>query len=144
MRYLASLLLFNALFSYANAADKPSRKVVKLPGMMQEQLLANMRDHLLAMQEIQLALGAAQFDTAATLAEQRLGMSSRIAHDASRMAAYMPKDMQVAATQMHQAASEFAKIAQDSALQGDVKPAVRALANITAQCVACHRSYCVE
>ena len=51
------------------AAAKPTprdaRQLVKFPAQMREHTLANMRDHLLALQEIQSALARSEYDRAA-------------------------------------------------------------------------------
>jgi hypothetical protein len=99
-------LSLTALFP-AHAADP--RQLVKMPAPMQEHMLANMREHLVAMGEIQAALAAGKFSEAADIAEQRIGMSSLQGHGASHLAPYMPKGMQDTGTAMHRAASRSAR-----------------------------------
>jgi cytochrome c556 len=132
-------LSLTALLTAAHAADP--RQLVKMPAPMQEHMLANMRDHLVAMGEIQAALGKGDFDRAADVAEQRIGMSSLLAHDASHMAPYMPKGMQETGTAMHHAASRFARTAQEAAVTNDLPRALGALAELTQRCTACHAGY---
>ena len=117
------------------------REFVKFPPMLVEETLANMRDHLQTLQEIQLHLGMGHTDVAAKLAETRLGMSSLGLHGAAEVSKYMPQGMQDAGTAMHRAASRFAVIAQDAGATGDLKPVFAGLAEITAQCVGCHAGY---
>jgi hypothetical protein len=121
------------------AAD--GRERVKFPEAMKEHTLANMRDHLLALQEIQTALAAAEYDRAADIAEMRLGMSSLTAHGAHESSRFMPKGMQDAGGAMHRSASRFATAAKDAAVTGEIRPAVGALAEVMAGCVACHAGY---
>ena len=127
--------------SATSAVEGTTRELVKMPPSMQQHMLTNMRDHLLAITEIQQALAAGEFDRAADIAEKRIGMSSLATHGASHMAPYMPKPMQEIGTQMHKAASQFAVIAQETAVDGNMKKAVGALSKITQQCVACHAGY---
>ena len=108
---------------------------------MQEHMLANMRDHLSAIGEIQAALAKAKYNQAADIAEQRIGMSSLQSHSASHMAPYMPKAMQDIGTNMHRAASRFARTAQEAAVSNDLPRALRALGELTQQCVACHGGF---
>ena len=138
----AALLLLAALPLYkpAGAAAEDSRVHVELPEMMQRHMLANMRDHLAAVNEILAYLGEGEFDKAADTAEFRLGMSSLESHGASHMAGFMPQGMREAGSSMHRAASRFARIAQE----GDALPAYRALAAVTAACVACHSAYRIK
>jgi len=104
-------------------------------------MLSNMRDHLLAVTEIQRALGAADYQRAADIAEQRIGLSSLESHGASHMAPFMPKPMQDIGTRMHKAASQFALVAQETGADGNLSRAVGALSKVTEQCVACHAAY---
>lgn len=120
------------------------RTLVKFPAELEAHTLANMRDHLLALQQIQEALASGRFDQAAEVAEQRLGMSSLRAHGAHEVARHMPEGMQEAGTAMHRSASRFALAARDAAATDDLKPALAALARLTAACVACHAGYGFE
>jgi cytochrome c556 len=132
---IAIVAVLTALLVPAAHAD--SRQLVKLPDMMQEHMLSNMRDHLATLNDILHALGDKDLDRAAKEAEQRLGMSSLERHGASHMAPFMPKEMQAMGTAMHRAASRFAVKAQE----GDLVSTYRALKDVTAACVACHTSY---
>jgi cytochrome c556 len=133
------LVLLGAALPAAQAVDP--RQLVSMPAPMQEHMLANMRDHLAAMVEIQAALAVGKFDQAADIAENRIGMSSLERHDASHMAPYMPKAMQDTGSAMHRAASRFARTAQEAELEGGVPRALSSLSELTQQCVACHASY---
>ena len=67
-----------------------SRQLVEFPEMMRDHMLENMRDHLLALTKIQQHLALEEYEKAATVAENRLGMSSLDGHGASHMARFMP------------------------------------------------------
>lgn len=123
----------------ATAADP--RQLVKFPEPMRLHTISSMRDHLLALQEIDEALSKNDFDGASRVAEQRLGMSSLEAHAAAHLAPYMPQAMQDIGTQMHRAASRFAVEAQNASVGNDVRPALAALGTVMQQCVACHATY---
>jgi hypothetical protein len=141
---LRTLLVFSCLLSAAfplAAAEDDGRVAIEMPGMMRAHMLANMRDHLLAIQEIQASLAAGKYEASADIAENRLGMSSLQSHGASHMAGFMPKGMQEAGTAMHQAASRFALVAQNAAVTRDLPRALGALSDVTANCVACHAGY---
>lgn len=128
------------------AAQKSSdkRTSVDFPASIRQHILSNMRDHLLAVSEIQSHLGQGHFDIAAKIAEQRLGMSSLSLHGAHESAKYMPKGMQEIGTSMHRAASQFAVIAQDAEVTRDYGKVITALSKVTAACVACHAGYKVK
>jgi len=125
--------------SAAGAPD--ARQLVRFPPALVEHTLANMRDHLQTLQEIQLQLGMGHPDVAAGIAEARLGLSSLELHGAADVAKHMPQGMQDAGSAMHRAASRFAIAAQDASVTGDLKPVFAGLAEITAQCVGCHAGY---
>ncbi len=120
------------------------RELIRLPAPMQDHMLANMRDHLVAVGEIAGYLADGKFDAAAKVSEQRLGMSSLSGHGAAHMAPFMPQPMQNIGTAMHRAASRLAITIQDA----DVAPAAEAAAavnrglhEVLSSCNACHASY---
>ena len=115
--------------------------MVRFPDMMRTHILANMRDHLLALAEIQEQLARGSYDKASEIAEQRLGMSSLGLHGAHDVAKLMPQGMQAAGTAMHRSASQFAIVAKDAAVTGDFKGSLAALARVSQTCVACHAAY---
>lgn len=123
------------------AASGDARQLVKFPEPMRLHTITSMRDHLLALQEIDVALSKSDFDSAARIAEQRLGMSSLGLHGAHDIAPYMPQGMQDIGTQMHRSASRFAVEAQNASVGNDVRPALAALGTVIQQCVACHAAY---
>ena len=131
-------ILFNPVF-----ADD-GRTTVELPNMMQEHMLSNMRDHLLALEEITRNLATQKYDAASEIAENRLGMSSMGLHGASHMGKFMPKEMRAIGTNMHRAASRFALTAKDAELEGGLNKAFSALSEVMQQCVACHKGYKVH
>jgi len=124
--------------------EADGRRPVKFPRMLKEHTLANMRDHLQTLAQIQAYLASQDFDRAADLAEKRLGMTSLPLHGAHEVAPYMPKGMQDAGTAMHHAASQFAVATQEAAIDRDVPRALAALNNVTQACVACHAAYRLE
>jgi hypothetical protein len=136
--FIAALVLLAPL---ASQATPDARVVVELPPPMRAHMLANMRDHLAALHEIQAALARDEAGRAAGIAERRIGMSSLDAHGAGHMAPYMPKPMQDIGTAMHRAASRFARVAEEAGVRRDLRPALQALSDVTQQCVACHADY---
>jgi len=148
-RTLRAVLAATGLFLAMNAtgpagAAEDTRQMVELPPMMQEHMLANMRDHLVALNEILGELADGNIDAAAKIAEARLGMSSLSLHGADHLGKFMPKEMGAIGTQMHRAASRFVIVAQDAEMNPgkDAQHKVyRALQGITENCNACHQGY---
>jgi cytochrome c556 len=141
-KILQTCLLASSLILLAQTcdADEDTRIKVDLPAMMKTHMLHSMRDHLLAVHEIQTALAKGEFDKASDIAENRIGMSSLESHNAAHMAPFMPEGMQNIGTEMHHAASRFAMTASE----GDLSRSLAALSKVTAQCVACHMTYRVN
>jgi hypothetical protein len=140
---LAALAQHNHGGNHGHGAPRgpDTRELVEFPVPLVEETLANMRDHLQALQQIQEHLGLGHADVAARIAESQLGMSSLGLHGAAEVSKYMPQGMQEAGSAMHRAASRFAIVAQDADVTGDMKPVFAALAEITARCVGCHAGY---
>jgi hypothetical protein len=127
---------------HGHGATAPDpRIVVEFPAPMRDHTLANMRDHLAALAEIQHAMARQSWDQAAELAERRLGMSALQRHGAHAVAPYMPEGMRAAGSAMHRSASRFALAARNAAVLGDSSQALSALAELTGACVACHAGY---
>jgi len=144
LRPIQYLALITVLIIGNSVQASDIRQEVKLPEMMRNHMLSNMRDHLLALQEITYYLASQQYDKAADVAENRLGMSSLNSHGASHMGKFMPKEMGVIGTSMHKAASRFALAAKDAELEDDMHKAFLALSEVMEQCVACHAGYKVQ
>ncbi len=123
------------------AAPDDPREWVTFPEPLKAHTLANMRDHLAALGEIQQHLAASRFTQAAEVAEQRLGMSSMDDHGAHDVAGFMPAGMQSLGTQLHQKSSQLALALQDLEVTQDYPGAFQAMAEVTQTCVACHSSY---
>lgn len=126
------------------SANEDSRQMVKLPKMMQDHMLANMRDHLVALDEMLGELAEGNIDKASDIAEKRLGMSSMSLHGAAHLGKFMPKEMGQIGTQMHHAASRFVVIARNAELEPGTKSqhkVYKALQEITSYCNACHQGY---
>ena len=138
MKNIFTLLLLTFLFNInASFATEDKRQLVKLPEMMQNHMMANMRDHLAAINEILLSMEKGEMDKASEIAESRLGMSSLDSHGADHMVKFMPEAMRRAGTTMHKAASRLALKLQE----GDALAAYKSLSKVTSACVACHAGY---
>lgn len=137
----------HAMHHAAEAASAPAddaRTVVHFPPALRTETLRNMRDHLLALQQMQDALARNELEQLARIAENRLGMSSLKAHGAHHVAGHMPPGMQQIGSAMHRSASQLASVATEASATGDLKPVLSALAALTSQCVACHSGYRLE
>ncbi len=136
-KLLQSGLLLLLLASSPLQAEDDKREFVHLPDRMQQHMMRNMRDHLQAIDEILSSLASDDLETAAQIAEQRLGMSSLESHSAEHMAKHMPQGMREAGNRMHSAASRFALKVEE----GDLLSVYGTIADITSACVACHATY---
>jgi hypothetical protein len=123
------------------ALAEDSRQLVSLPSPAQEVLRQEMRDNLVAINEILTLVAAGKLPEAGEVAEQRLGLSAQGKHrdkpfDA-RPGPHMPPAMHALGMDGHRAASEFAKAAQS----GERERTLGLLPTLTGACVACHFSY---
>jgi hypothetical protein len=133
------------------------RELVDFPPEMRMHMLRNMRDHVQTLDDVLHALANADYDGAAKVAAERLGLDSPSAAackpkpaNASApapgsmdemMALYMPEPMRAIGLGMHTSASEFAVVAERAATTHDPAPAIKALSLVTENCVACHSAY---
>ncbi|MBF0128449.1 MAG: hypothetical protein HQL33_00500 [Alphaproteobacteria bacterium] len=139
---MAIVLAATLAATSARAAD--GRELVAMPPMMQEHMLASMRDHLVVLNEILADLAEEKYAEAAKVAEARLGMSSFGLHGASHMAPHMPKGMREAGESLHRAASRFALLAQEADVERSyaaMRKLTGALGEMTTACAACHAGY---
>jgi hypothetical protein len=125
-------------------AESDPRERVDLPPLMQKHMLANIRDHLLAIETISRLLAEGRYGEAADTTEERLGMGAMQTHGGHRMAPYMPEGMRAIGSAMHRAASRLALGARDAEVRGDLAGALGGLAEVMGQCVACHTAYRVH
>ena len=130
--------------SASASADLNPRELVELPPPMREHMLANMRDHLLAIEAITRLLAEGRYGEAADTAEERLGMDAMQTHGGHHMAPYMPEGMRAVGSAMHRAASRFAMAARDAEVDGNLAGAFAGLSEVMQQCVACHGAYRVH
>lgn len=139
------IAIFNFALAQHNhghgASPADTRVAVEYPPAMKEHTLTSMRDHLLAISQIQEAMGNGQYEKASEIAETRLGQTALKTHNAYENSKFMPKGMQEIGNQMHRSASKFAIEVQNSGATGDIKPALIALSKTTQACVACHAGY---
>lgn len=149
---LLSAVIFGLLIALVGAglttksarAAEDNREMVELPPMMQEHMLANMRDHLVALNEVLGELADGNIDEAVAISERRLGMSSMSLHGAEHLGKFMPKAMGAIGTEMHHAASRFGIVARDAELDPGLdsqRKIYKALQEITDNCTACHQAY---
>ena len=124
-----------------HSALKDNRVQVRFPERLYQHTLSNMRKHLETLHKINLKLSEGDFASASVLAEKNLGMSSLHDHGAHEVAKYMPSGMAELGTQMHKSASQFAVVAQDVTVTGDLASTLKALSKVTESCVACHSAY---
>ena len=115
------------------------RKLASMPEQARQLMRQDMINHLATLNDILVYLANNNLDAAADIAENRMGKSAMGKHRTTGMGPgrFMPLEMRNLGWGMHDAASEFSKIAK----QGDLKSAYSAFQKVTSSCVACHYSY---
>ncbi len=164
---LLSLFLLS-LSSLVMGEETDSRNLVEMPPKMQQHFLANMRGHFVSLDAIIAALADEDFEKAADIADNQLGMRKRhqcedAGHENHKghhqdldhksvskeldkgqkhkgFGKMMPPEMKAMGMQLHQAASNFAAVARN----GDTQESLKALQKVSSACVACHQSFRVR
>ena len=115
------------------------RTFVEMPDKARQILTEDMLDHLAVLNEINRYLSENKLSSAAEVAETGMGRSllSKYQDVDIRPGRYMPQAMREIGWELHNAATQFAKVARE----GDLKETLRAYHRITSACVACHYSY---
>ena len=111
------------------------RAALPLSPMMAQHQKENMRDHLLAVQEIVAATADQDFDRIAQAA-QRIGYSESMGRMCEHMGALAPGFTELALT-FHHTADRIA----EGAKSADQPAVLRALGDTLAQCTKCHATY---
>ena len=145
MRHL--LLPFALLLAPLPAQAQPpalpqdTRQLVNMPDLPRSLMRSDMQDHLLALNEIIGFLAQNNLTAAAETAEKRMGQSSMGKHAfigrGQGPGRFMPDTMRQMGWNMHDAASEFAKVAKE----GSQAKSLAALQQLISSCVACHMSF---
>lgn len=137
---MKALFVVLALASTVVVAED-ARQLAVLPAPAQEALREEMRDNLVAINEVLSLMAAGQVKEAGEVAESKLGQSAMGKHRSkpfeARPGPHMPPAMHGIGMDGHRAASEFAAAAK----AGDRDKAQTLLPNLTSACVACHFSY---
>lgn len=144
MRYIlmpALLLATLPALAQPPAPPQDARQLVNMPDLPRSLMRADMQDHLAALNEIIGYLAENKLSAAAETAETRMGQSSMGKHAyiarGQGPGRFMPDTMRQMGWNMHDAASDFAKVAKS----GDQGKSLAALQQLTSSCVACHMSF---
>ena len=126
------------------AETNDTRTMVKLPEHVKTKMLANMRDHVYALDDIIHAVRAGEYEKAQGIADSRLGWSSFVVSGDEEVADYWPKPMKVMADQLYKAGSNFVVLAHNASVEesaDNYKNVIGALGEVTAACRSCHETY---
>ena len=133
---------------YANAGEmEDSRQLVKLPKDIEKKMLINMRDHIVALNDIVVAVLAGEYQKAQDIAEFRLGWSSLVRQGDQEVADHWAVPMQKMADEMYRSASNFVIVAQNASVEEDkdsYKKVMSALQQVTSACSGCHQTFRVR
>ena len=141
MLILALLLPATLAQAQPPAPPQDLRQRVDMPDLPRSLMRSDMQDHLVALNEIIGYLAQDNLDAAGETAEKRMGQSTMGKHAAIARGQgpgrFMPETMQQMGWNMHDAATEFARVAKS----GDRAKTFAALQQLTSSCVACHMSF---
>jgi len=133
-----------ATIPLAGQAADP-RELVSMPPGIQESLLMNMQDHLVALDTIVSHVASERFTEAARIADQRLRFSNTEGEAA--ITDWFPPTMLEAKDALRTAATRFAVAAQKADKARDyasMRDVAWAISDITAACTGCHGHYRVR
>jgi hypothetical protein len=137
---MRKLLLLAACFTLPALAED-TRQLATLQPAAQETLRQEMRDNLIALNQILTLLAANQVKEAGEVAEKELGRSAMGRHAdkpfEARPGPQMPREMHQLGISGHLAATDFAR----AAASGNRDKALAELPALVGSCVACHASY---
>ena len=137
---MRKLLLLAACFTLPALAED-TRQLATLQPAAQETLRQEMRDNLIALNQILTLLAANQVKEACEVAEKELGRSAMGRHAdkpfEARPGPQMPREMHQLGISGHLAATDFAR----AAASGNRDKALAELPALVGSCVACHASY---
>ena len=124
-----------------SASINDTRLAVRVPQIIRDRILIDMRGYLQGLQEIQMALSKQDYGRAADMAENHVGMSVLVLHRSHEVAKYVPKNFQELGIAMHRSASQLAVAIDNTAVSGDIKPVLASFSEVMGACVACHATY---
>ncbi len=117
------------------------RQLVKLPAPAEETLRQEMRDNMVALNEVITLTVTGKVKEAGQVAEKKLGVGVMGQHRnkpfEARPGPHMTPAMHEVARQLHQAATAFAAIAAT----GDREKALAALPTLNGACLGCHLAF---
>lgn len=119
-------------------AAPDTRILIAYPDTIKPFFLETMRQNLADISEIQRALAESDFDRAAVIAENNLGLGGRKTHDA--LASHMPKEMRVLGMEFHKESSRLALTLKEK----NTPKIFDQLSRVTGVCVMCHAMYRVN
>lgn len=139
----AGLLILVLAGQSAMAADYPTRNPVSLPADVKAIFLAQMLGHVVSLDAIVAALGLGDYQAAAAVAGEDLGVS-RFQEAGGE---HLPEDFRAISARFRQAARDFA--AEAAAMPAEpaapeLQSLIGALGEITAECRACHDAFRIE
>ena len=150
---VSKIFLMTAFISFlgcflALAGDtEDSRQLINLPQDIQSKMLNNMRDHIVALDEIVGAVETGEYEKAQDIAEFRLGWSSLVRQGDQEVANHWAVPMQKMADEMYRSSSDFVIVVQNASVEQDKESYVKvlsALHKVTSACRSCHEAFRVR
>lgn len=161
MRLTIGVLVLAVLLASAPSASSdelPTRRPVELPPDAKAIFMAQMLGHVVSLDAIVTAIAEGDFDAAAGVARQEMGVPREGGDDAAQSAddvlgpglglgEYLPDDFKAIGVRFHEAANRFAEVAAGMPAEpstADHRALIGALAGITHQCRDCHDQFTVQ
>jgi len=127
---------------HGNMEREDRRELVLYPRPVYESTLANMREHLRGIHNVQKLVGQGLYAEAADAADRAMGMGhNHGAHGSAAEHQFMPAGMMALGSAMHSAAADLAVALREAEVTDDLQAVFAAMGKVTENCVACHDAY---
>ena len=144
---MVACIAVSGYFSVNAGEMKDSRQLINVPKNIEKKMLVNMRDHIVALDEIIGAVETSEYEKAEDIAEFRLGWSSLVRLGDQEVADHWAAPMQKMADDMYRSASNFVIVVQNASAdesKESYKKIVGAMGKVTTACRNCHETYRVR
>jgi cytochrome c556 len=121
----------------SGGAHDDKRTPLKIPPMMKNHVMGNMRDHLAAVNESVKLIGSGNFEAASRVIHDRLGTNEEMAKMCGMFGNETYRDMGLA---MHASADALSAEIKSK----DMGKIMKALSGTLEKCVACHDTFRLE
>ena len=124
----------HSMMQHNGASFSDKRVSLGLPQFAKNRQLANMREHLKAVNDIVKFIALGNFDKASSIAKNKLGLTDAMLKECKK---FDREDFKSLGFAFHKSANKLAKVLKTK----DTKQSLTALSNTLGYCVSCHDTF---